>query len=266
MVRVPLLVYLGLCLLMMFFENSLTYFPAKYPVGNWQPAGLEFEDAWFTADDGTKLHGWYVPVEEPTAVVLFCHGNAGNITGRLDVMQFSQQRLNASLLMFDYRGYGRSEGSPHEQGVLMDARAARQWLAEKSGLPEQEIVLWGESIGGAVAVDLAASEGAGGLILEDTFTSLPAVAAYHYPWLPVRLLMRGRFDSLAKIGNYHGPLLMIHGDADTIVPYHFGQQLFAAANEPKRFVTEPGHDHNDARSRAAWAAIEDFFRSASTTP
>jgi fermentation-respiration switch protein FrsA (DUF1100 family) len=244
---------------MLLLENSLTYFPAKYPAGDWEPAGLKFEDAWFTAADGTKLHGWYVPVDEPNEVVLFCHGNAGNLTGRMDVMLACQQRLNVSLLMFDYRGYGRSEGSPSEQGVLQDARAARQWLAEKAGVKENEIVLWGESIGGGIAVDLAASEGPGGLILEDTFTSLPDVAAYHYPWLPVRFCMRGKLNSLAKIKDYHGPLLMIHGDADTIVPYHFGQKLFAAANEPKQFVTERGYDHNDERSPEAWQAIREFL-------
>lgn len=258
-VRVPVIAYLGAVLLLPWLENSLIFFPSKYPDGEWQPSGLQYEDANFAAADGVKLHGWYVPAEDPIAVVLFCHGNGGNLTHREDVMRAMQRYVGATILVFDYRGYGRSEGSPSEQGVLSDARAARAWLAQRAGIAEQDIVLMGESLGGAVAVDLAAHNGARALVLENTFTSLPDMAAVHYPWLPARWLMRSRLDSLAKISQYHGPLLMAHGDADSIVPYALGEQLFAAANEPKQWVREPGIDHNDPRSPQFYDQLRQFL-------
>ncbi len=244
-VRVLLLAYLGIVLAAMFLEKSLIYFPLRYPEGNWHPAGLRFEDAYFHAADGTALHGWYVPNAHAKAAVLFCHGNGGNVTHRTHALMMLHDRCGVSVLCFDYRGYGRSGGKPSEAGLIADARAARAWLAEREHIAESDIVLLGESLGGAVAVALAAHDGARALILESTFTSLPDVAAYHYPLLPVRWAMRTRFDSLDKIAGYHGPLLQAHGDADTIVPLKLGRQLFDAANQPKTFVVLHGHDHND---------------------
>ncbi len=260
LLRGALFVYIGLAVLMMIGENSLIFFPSRYPDGDWQPRGLSFEDAWFNAADGMRLHGWYVAHEHPRAVILFFHGNAGNITHREDVVRTLHDRFGSSVMIFDYRGYGRSEGSPNEAGILADGRAARAWLAKRAEIPEQQIVLMGESLGGAVAVDLAAADGARGLVLENTFSSLPDVAAAHFPWLPVHMLMRTRLDSAAKIGNYHGPLLQAHGDRDQIVPYASGQRLFAAANEPKQFVTIPGGDHNDPRTPQFYQALDEFFK------
>ncbi len=167
--------------------------------------------------------------------------------------------LGASVLVFDYRGYGRSAGSPNEAGVLADARAARRWLADRAGTPQQAIVLCGESLGGGVQVDLAARDGARGLILLSTFDSLAGVAGYHFPWVPVRLLLRTRLDSLAKIADYRGPLLQIHGRADTIVPFRLAEKLFAAAGQPKELVALDDHDHNDPLSPAAIQAIDRFL-------
>ncbi len=192
--RAVLIAYLLIVLLMALFEESLLFFPDKYPVGDWNPAGLNFEDAWFDAADGTRLHGWFVPHDNPRAVVLFAHGNAGNITGRDDILR-SLHRMGVAVLAFDYRGYGRSEGSPNEAGILGDGRAARTWLAKRVGIPESDIVLMGESLGGAVAALLAAETPARGLVLENTFSSAPDVAAYHYPWLPVKQLMRTQLNS-----------------------------------------------------------------------
>jgi uncharacterized protein len=250
--------YLLVVVYMMAMENSLIYIPSVYPDGYWNPPGLEFEDAWFEAADGTKLHGWYVPHPNPRAVVLFAHGNAGNLSHRYELLQ-SLAELGVSVMIFDYRGYGRSTGSPSEAGVLADARAARRWLAKRAGIKESDIVLMGESLGGGVMVDLAATDGARALILENTFTSLPDVAAYHYPWLPVRWLMRSQLNSAAKIGRYHGPLLQFHGDADTIIPFEMGRQLFEAANDPKHLVVISGGDHNDPRSDAFFAALDQFL-------
>jgi len=243
--RVVLIVYLLIVLAAMFFENSLIFFPMPYPGGDWRPTGLTFEDAWFQSADGTRLHGWYVFKKNARAAVLFCHGNAGNITHREHILQMLHHRVGVSTLIFDYRGYGRSEGKLSEAGVLADARAARRWLADREKIAEADVVLMGESIGGAVAVDLAARDGARALVLVSTFNSLPDVAAYHHPWLPVRWAMRTRLDSENKIGDYRGPLLQSHGDADTIVPLQFGQRLFGAANQPKEFLLYPGYNHND---------------------
>ena len=251
--------YLLIVLVMMLLERSLIFLPAPYPEGDWQPATFAFEDAWFQADDGTRLHGWYVPHESPRAVVLYCHGNAGNITHRSPIVQVLHDEVGVSLLIFDYRGYGRSQGRPDEPGILADARAARHWLAKREGIAPERVVLMGRSLGGAVAVDLAAKDGAGALVLESTFTSLPNVAAYHYPWLPVRRLMRTRLDSVAKIRDYHGPLLQSHGPADTIIPFAEGRRLFEMANEPKQFFSIVGRDHNDTLPDEYYRALTEFL-------
>jgi uncharacterized protein len=239
-------------------EKSLVFAPTRYPTGNWQPMGLACEDAWFTAADGTRLHGWYVPCPQPQAIVLFCHGNAGNVALWADVLRILHDRMGVSAMGFDYRGYGRSEGTPSEAGVLADARAARKWLANRVGIAESQIVLMGRSLGGAVAVDLAA-DGARGLILESTFTSMPEVGHAVAPWLPARTLMRTQFNSLAKMRNYHGPLLQSHGTADRLIPYAMGRQLFEAANEPKQFIVIPGGDHNDPQTDEYYTALFAFL-------
>jgi fermentation-respiration switch protein FrsA (DUF1100 family) len=190
-------------------------------------------------------------------VVLFLHGNAGNIAGRAEFLR-GLHALDLSVLALDYRGYGRSEGSPTEAGVVADGRAARAWLAGKTGIREQDLVLWGESLGCGVAVELA-TEGARGLVLENAFTSLPDVAAHHYSWAPVRLLMRNRLRAIEKIGQFKGPLLQAHGDSDTVIPYELGRRLFEEANEPKEFVSIANGDHNDPRSTRFWEAADRFL-------
>ena len=259
LVRLGLVTYLLLLLVPMIFEESLIFFPSRYPQGDWQPPGLHFEDAEFVAADGTRLHGWYAHRQDARAVVLFCHGNAGNVTHRANTLMALNDLVGVSVLIFDYRGYGKSEGKPTEDGVLADARAARAWLAEKEGVAQSDVVLMGRSLGGALAVDLAAKDGARALVLESTFSSVPDVAAYHYPWIPVRLVLRTRLDAAAKIGDYRGPLLQSHGDADSVVPYQLGQKLFEAAGEPKEFVTIPGGDHNDAQPREYYHALIEFL-------
>jgi uncharacterized protein len=239
-------------------ENSMVFAPSIFPAGNWQPAGLDFEDAWFTSADGTRLHGWYVPHPQPRAVVLFCHGNAGNVALWADVLRTLYDRMGVSAMAFDYRGYGRSAGTPSEAGVLADARAARTWLAKRAGIAENQIVLMGRSLGGAVAVDLAA-DGARGLILESTLSSMPEVGHALVPYSPVRTLMQTQFNSLAKIRNYHGPLLQSHGTADRLIPYALGRKLFEAANEPKKFIAIPGGDHNDPQTEEYYAALYEFL-------
>ena len=257
--KILAIAYLMILVLLMFLEESMIFFPSKYPQGIWKPGGLPFEDAEFQAADGTKLHGWYVPHEHSTATVLFLHGNAGNITDRVDSLERLHEVVGASVLIFDYRGYGRSAGKPSEKGIMADARAARAWLAKKENIPEREIVMMGESLGGGVAVDLAAADGARALVLISTFNRLPDVAAYHYPYFPVRLLMRTKFDSESKIPNYRGPLLQFHGRDDTIVPFRFGKKLFDAANEPKELVVSERHDHNDYVPTSFYEKLKKFL-------
>jgi fermentation-respiration switch protein FrsA (DUF1100 family) len=258
----PVVFYLAIVVLAMIFEKSLIFFPAKYPAGEWDPPGLDFEDAWFQAPDGTRLHGWYARRDDARAVVLFCHGNAGNVSHRAEQIQRLRRWAGVSVLCFDYRGYGRSEGGrPGEAEVLADARAARAWLAEREGIDEREIVLLGRSLGGAVAVDLAAEDGARALVLESTFSSVPDLAAHYYPWLPVRWIMRTRLDSASKIAGYEGPLLQSHSEQDTIIPYRLGRRLFDAANEPKQFLTLPG-DHNDLPEREYYETLAEFLNGA----
>jgi len=257
LLRAVVLGCLGALLLAMFLENQLIFFPSRFPEGDWQPRGLAVEDAWFEAADKTRLHGWYVPHPQARGVLLFCHGNAGNITHRAEAIRLLHDRVGLSVLVFDYRGYGRSQGRPSESGVLADAVAARAWLARRAGIEPNQIIVFGESIGGAVAVDVAAHGGARALILENTFTSLPDVAAYHFPWLP-KWLLRTRLDSLSKIGRYHGPLLQSHGDPDSVVPFPLGKRLFEAANQPKQFLRYPGCDHNDPRPLEYYDALARF--------
>lgn len=241
------------------FERSKLYQPLPYPVGDWSPQGLVYEDAWFSASDGTRLHGWYVPCPNPAAVVLFAHGNAGNISNLGGPLREFCDRHCLAVMVFDYRGYGRSEGTPSERGLLQDARAARAWLANRVGIDARDIVLMGRSLGGAIMVDLAANDGARGLILESTFCSVADVVRYHLCYLPVHWMMTSRFEALAKIDEYHGPLLMSHGDADEIVPYRQGVRMFRAANEPKRFVTVHGGDHNSPQSEEYHQVLDDFI-------
>lgn len=240
-------------------ERSLVFQPVAYPIGNWHPEGLPVEDVWFESEDGVRLHGWYLRREQPRAVVLFCHGNAGNITPLAESLAILRERHGLSAMTFDYRGYGRSEGTPTEDGILADARAARKWLAAREGIRETDIVLMGRSLGGAVAVDLAANDGARGLVLASTFTSLPEVAKEHAPWLPAKLLMTMRLNSLSKIGRYCGPVLISHGDADEVVPFDHGKALFEAALQPKQFIAIPGGMHNDPQPESYRLALDEFI-------
>lgn len=218
-----------------------------------------YEDADFKSSDGTRLHGWFIEHSDPVAVALFFHGNGGNVATVAESLVLLNRRHRLSVMTFDYRGYGKSEGKPDERGILEDARAARRWLATRANIGETDIVLMGHSLGGGVAVDLAAKDGARALVLSNTFTSLPEVGKHHLPWLPTRLLMTQRLDSLSKISEYQGPLLQSHGEADRVIPYAIGRKLFEAANEPKIFVTLPGGGHNDPKDENYRKELDKFL-------
>lgn len=243
-------------------DEMLLFFPIKYPYGDWEPVTLNYEDVWFSAEDGAKLHGWYCPAEKPRAVILFAHGNAGNLSHRAWLLSYFQKQLRVSVLIFDYRGYGRSEGIPTAEGILQDGRAASKALAEKAGVRQSDLVLMGRSLGGSVVVPLAGEINARGLILQSTFSSLKDVADATYPKLSW-LVPPDKLNSAAKIGDYQGALLQSHGDADGTVPYASGKKLFDAANEPKEFVTIIGGDHNDPQSEEYYEMLEKFLNEVS---
>ncbi len=247
--------------MMLFLENTLIFPAPKFPQGNWQPAGLNHEDVFFESADKTKLHGWFVEHPNARAVVLFCHGNGESVAGLDQLMRDYVETFEVSIFAFDYRGYGRSEGSPNEAGILADGDAAQKWLAKRAGVELAEIVLVGRSLGGAVAVDLAARNGARGLVLERTFTSMPDVASRLYRFLPVRMLMKTQLDSINKIDQYTGPLLQSHGTADSLIPLELGRRLFdAAGSQDKKFIEEDGGEHNDGYELEYWQALQSFLK------
>ena len=240
-------------------ERRMIFQPTSYPDGDWRPEYLAFEDAWIPTGGGEHIHGWFVEHPHPRAVILRAHGNFGNITYQGPTLKILSQRHGVSIMSFDYRGYGRSEGSPTETNILEDARAARRWLAERTGVAESDIVLMGRSLGGAVVVDLAAYDGARGLILESTFSSLPDVGAWHFPWLPVHWMMHHQLNSFQKIKSYRGPLLQSHGDADEVVPFQLGVKLHNAAPGRKRFVRIPGGSHNSPQTEEYHELLDAFI-------
>ncbi len=223
-------------------ERALIYFPIRELAGTPASLGLAYQDVWFQAEDGVRLHGWLIPGARPLTL-LWCHGNAGNISHRLDNIQEIHHRLGIGVFIFDYRGYGRSDGSPSEAGLYRDARAARETLVRNLGIPAQQIVYFGRSLGAAVALDLALTHPPSGVILESPFLSVAAMANRTLP--ASGFLFKTRFDSLAKIGRFRGPLLVLHSDADEIVPHEHGRRLWEAASEPKAFYTIADAHHND---------------------
>jgi uncharacterized protein len=223
------------------------FLPAKHPIGEWEPAGLQFTDVEFSSADGKKLHGWLVSPDEPKQIVLFCHGNAGNVTFRANRLEYFFENGYAGLV-FDYRGYGKSEGVPTTEGVLADAEAALNFLAKKFDVKHKDIIILGRSLGGSVAVQLAAKHTPKALILESSFTSFHDIADFHVPSLS-KLVSKKELNSLETIAGIQAPVLISHGDADNIIPFEHGQRLFEAAGEPKTFVriVDGGHAHRHAK-------------------
>lgn len=225
-------------------EHRIVYQPSQEFDLARIPDDLQYEDAWINTPDGVTLHGWYCPVDNPRAIVLFAHGNAGNISHRAELIRTWTKQLRVSMLAFDYRGYGQSTGHASEPGFAIDVRAARRWLAERENLNEQQIVLYGRSLGGAVIVELAAADGARGMILESTFTSLSDLAELKLPLPGLSDRLTNEYASVDRIPLFNGPLLIAHGKNDMVVPIAHGRELFDAATHPKQFVAIPDAKHN----------------------
>ncbi len=224
--------------------ESQLFYPDRVLIASPDRVGLAYEDVWFETEDGVRLHGWYLPAEGARHLVLFSHGNAGNISHRLDNLA-RLHALGLSLFIYDYRGYGRSEGSISIEGFYRDAEAALAQAVRIAGEERLKLVIFGRSLGGAAAVRQAARGEPAGVILESTFTNLGAMAAAHYPLPGLRKALAGRLNSLGEIDKVSAPLLFFHGDRDEVVPYELGRELYRAAPAPKEFVTIPGAGHND---------------------
>ncbi len=226
--------YLLLVVLMYFLQSQMVYHPQKSITYTPNDIGLSYEDTTFTTEDGISLHGWYIPTDS-NITVLYFHGNAGNISGRLQTIQLLHN-LGLNVFIFDYRGYGKSEGRPSEQGTYKDARAAWKYLVSEKDIENEQIIIMGRSLGGAVASWLAVHKQPGATILESTFTSAADLGADLYPWLPVRSIIQYNYNTLEYVKKIESPLFMAHSRDDEIVPYQHGKTLFGAANDPKTFV------------------------------
>jgi fermentation-respiration switch protein FrsA (DUF1100 family) len=238
--------YVIVVLIAIAMERSLIYPAPRADRGDWNAADPVHEDVWFTSADGTRLFGWFLPNPQTQRAVLYCHGNGENVALDGDLCALLKDRLHASVFVFDYPGYGRSEGQPGEASCIASAEAARDWLAKRLGIQSNEIILLGHSLGGGVAAALAADGGARALVLENTFSTMVDVAAESYWWLPCRLVMRNRYDSISRIQKYDGPLFQSHGNNDLLIPIQFGRKLFSASpSKVKRFLEAAGRGHDD---------------------
>jgi uncharacterized protein len=235
--------YCALVAVAYFTQGRMLYYPTRELEATPSDIGLGFEEVTVRTRDGVALSTWYVPSRTERGIVVFCHGNAGNISHRLDSIRIFHD-LGLSVLIFDYRGYGKSEGSPTEQGTYRDAEAVWEYLVNLKRIPPGKIVIFGRSLGGAVAAHLAATREAAALIVESGFTSVPDLGARHFPYLPVRLISRFGYRTIEKVQRTDIPKLFIHSPQDEIVPYSQGLELFAHAAEPKEFLEIAG-GHND---------------------
>ena len=244
--RLVVFAYLGVVVLLMLLENWLVYHPVG-ATNSWEPPPTpEIQDIELTCADGTCVHSWWLPCAGSKSALLYFHGNAGNLSWRGKSVVKLREQLGVSVLIVDYPGYGKSAGRPSEQGCYDCADAAYAWVKDVQGIAPRNILIYGKSLGGGVAVHLASRCEHRALVLVKTFTSAPAVGGQLFPWLPVRWIMRNRFASIDRIKDCRRPIFFAHGDVDEVIPFSLGKKLFEAAGEPKQFVTMPGVRHNDA--------------------
>lgn len=241
-------------------DDQFIYFPEPWENRDWHAtSGLPLEDVWLTAADGTRIFGWYLAAaqEAPAidTVMLWYHGNAGNLIHRLDNMAQLHQR-GVSVFIIDYRGYGKSTGRPSEPGLYMDGLAAYEYLRKQRGIPPEKIIIFGRSLGAAVAAEVAANREAAGVILESPFPSVASVARKLFGGLPMHQLLKARFDLMERLPKIRKPILILHGDKDTVIPYELGKKVYEGALEPKTFYTIAGADHNDTYI----AGGEEYFK------
>jgi fermentation-respiration switch protein FrsA (DUF1100 family) len=236
--------YLLIVIAAMLFESSLIFLGAG---PSWRPLkDKQFQAVSFPSATDQAMYCWWLPPpDEQSPVVLFFNGNGGNACGCETLALQMQKHLKCGVLLMDYPGYGKSEGTPNEASCYANATGAMNWLIETKNIPANRIVLLGLSLGGGVAVETATKYPVRGVALVSTYTTLPAAAKNRFPFLPTHWLMRNRFDSLSKIGTIKAPIFIAHGTDDRTIPYSQGETLYAAANEPKQFLRMEGKNHND---------------------
>ena len=254
--RCLIIAYVVVLALLLVFEKQLVY-----PLELWDPQvrfgeGSSLQEVHFSASDGTKLHALYGQRDHPRVVILYLHGNGGNIGHRAGLLRFLSSQYDASVLGVSYRGYGKSEGQPTENGLSLDAEAALEYLLEKERVDVDRILIVSRSMGAAVGLKLAIDYSVPALCIESTFTSLPDVAARHYPWFPVRLLMKNQFPSLSRISRYRGRLLQSHGSQDELVPLPMAQELYDAATCYKEFRVISNGTHNSPQSGQYYSLVD----------
>lgn len=243
-------------------EERFIYYPNARIDITPRHIGLAFDDIFFTTADGVHLNSWFVPHPEAKTTLLWSHGNAGNISHRLDNLKLLHEKVKINIFIFDYRGYGHSEGVVSEKGTYMDGEAALKYLLTREDVDPKRIVFFGRSLGAAVAAELATSEECLALILESPFASIREMARSAFPFLPIGPLLRIRYDTVEKVKRVKAPLLVLHGDRDDIVPFVQGRKIFEAAREPKEFYTVRGAHHNDTYivgGNGYLAALKDFI-------
>jgi fermentation-respiration switch protein FrsA (DUF1100 family) len=239
-------IYGTLCAFLFLMQGKLLYYPnipSRELTARPVDAGLDYESVSITASDGVSIHGWFVTAQPEKGTLLFFHGNAGNISHRLDSIKIFHD-LGLSTFIIDYRGYGQSQGTISEQGTYLDAEAAWNYLTQKRNIPEQQIIVFGRSLGAAIAAHIALKHEPGGLILESAFTSVPDMAARLYPFFPVRLLSRFHYNTKKMLRSVSSPVLIVHSPDDEIIPFENGLQLYESARDPKVMLRIHG-GHND---------------------
>jgi uncharacterized protein len=253
---IALCLYVGVAAVLYVTQRSLMYFPDTVHTTPAQAGLPEAEEVPLTASDGVHITAWYVAPQDGKPVIVYFHGNGGSL--RYRVGRFKKLvGAGLGLVALEYRGYGGNPGSPSEGGLIADGEAAYAFAAAR--YPTKQIVLWGESLGSGVAVAIAAEKPVGRVILETPFTSAAAVAAIHYWYMPVRLLMKDQFHSDERIGRVTAPLLILHGVRDQVVPYTMGERLFELANQPKHIVRFLDGGHEDLDADGALHAVARFL-------
>ncbi len=242
-VIILLVFYLAFLITIYFMQDRMLYFPDREVVQTPNDIGLEYEEASLQTKDNVTISGWYIPAKPEKGVLLFCHGNAGNISHRLESINIFHN-LGLSILIFDYRGYGKSQGKPSEKGTYLDAESAWNYLVEVKQKNPDRIIIFGRSLGAAIAADTALKKIPAGLILESCFMSVPDMGKKHYPWIPVKYLSKFHYSTIDKIQSITCPKLIVHSPDDEIVPFEHGTSLFEKAVQPKEFLQIKG-GHNE---------------------
>lgn len=235
--------YVAGAIYLLITQAKMVFMPTQTIEMTPKDVDLQFEEINFASSDNINLNGWFVPADGARGIILFCHGNGGNISHRLESIQIFN-RMGLSVFIFDYQGYGQSEGKPSETGTYLDAEAAWKYLTETRNISEEKIIIFGRSLGGAIASHLAVDFRPGALIIESAFTSVGNMGSELYPFFPVKLLTRFKYTTVEYVAKISCPILVVHSPEDDIIPFHHGKKIFASAHKPKEFLEITGM-HND---------------------